>query len=63
MTTFAFHNFIRRSTTQELAFRIIDEDPNFIPINSLPDVISDSLENASDNSRTREMSTIRDNTA
>ena len=63
LATFALHNFIRRSIAQDPAFRIIDEDPDFIPADSLPDVVNDPLEDASDNSRTREMSTVRDNIA
>jgi len=38
-TTFALHTYIRRSTVGDPAFKIIDEDLDFVPPNSLPNIV------------------------
>ena len=61
--TFALHNYIRRSTIGDPAFKIIDEDPNFIPPEILPDVMTNSTHESVEELRIGEMSTIRDQIA
>ena len=60
---FALHNYIRRSTIGDPAFKIIDEDPNFIPPEILPDVMANSTHESVEELRIGEMSTIRDQIA
>ena len=63
LITFALHNYIRRSIICDPAFKIIDEDPDFIPPDSLPDCVSIPTKHSAEGSRMEEMSTIRDNIA
>ena len=63
LSTFALHNYIRRSTIRDPAFKIIDEDPDFVPPDSFPDVADNTIEDSLERSRVQEMSTIRDNIA
>ncbi|XP_074271774.1 uncharacterized protein LOC141595707 [Silene latifolia] len=59
--TFALHNYIRRNTIRDEAFKIIDENPDFIPPDVLQDVANHSSQPATESSGTKEMSTVRDN--
>ena len=63
LATFALHNYIRRSTICDPAFKIIDEDRDFIPPDSLLDIAGNFVEDNTERSRVEEMSTIRDNIA
>ena len=59
---FALHNYIRLSKVDDPAFRIIDEDPNFIP----PEALSNDDANMTEEvhpSSTSEMTKVRDEIA
>ncbi|XP_056696268.1 uncharacterized protein [Spinacia oleracea] len=59
---FALHNYIRRSSIGDPAFRLVDRDPNFIPPEGIEDVET-SVPPCVQESSTREMTTVRDNIA
>ena len=61
LETFALHNYI--STIRDPTFKIIDEGPDFVPLDSFPDITDNTIEDILERSRVQEMSTIRDNIA
>ena len=63
LSTFALHNYIGRSKIRDPIFKIIDEDPDFVPPDSFSDVADNTIEDSLERSRVQEMSTIRDNIA
>ncbi|CAO2840979.1 unnamed protein product [Amaranthus hypochondriacus] len=62
---FALHNYIRRSKVGDPGFRIMDKDPNFIPLEGLEaledseTIVPQSVEETSN----KEMAFLRDNIA
>ena len=62
LATFALHDYIR-STIRDLAFKIINEDPDFITLDPFPNIADNPVEDRLERSRVHKMSTIRDNIA
>ena len=60
---FALHNYIRKNTIGDPAFTVIDQDPEFIPPEILPDVVVNSTQERVAELRIGEMATIRDKIA
>ena len=57
-TTFTLHNYIRRSKVSDPTFKIIDEDPNFIPPEVFPDAECNFMQEVQHMS-TNEMTKVR----
>ena len=50
LATFELHNYIR-STVHNPTFKIIDEDLDFIPSDSFPDITNNPVEDSGETSR------------
>jgi len=55
LATFALHNYIRGSTVRDPNFKIIDDDRDFIPPHSFPDIANNPVEDNVERSRVQEI--------
>ncbi|XP_056682834.1 protein ALP1-like [Spinacia oleracea] len=62
MATFALHNYIRRNSPNDLMFNMLDQNPDYMPCEELPDV-NDFRNTENSRVASKEMQVIRDNIA
>ncbi|XP_057252370.1 protein ALP1-like isoform X2 [Beta vulgaris subsp. vulgaris] len=62
MAAFALHNYIRKNSTEDLIFRMVDENPDYMPCEELPDVIH-ARNNETSRETSKEMEKVRDDIA
>ncbi|XP_048498665.2 protein ALP1-like [Beta vulgaris subsp. vulgaris] len=62
MATFALHNYIRKSSTNDLMFSMLDNNPDYMPNEEIPDV-ADYRSSETSRETSKEMDLVRDGIA